>query len=321
MNELARQAFSADNPRVSVIIPCFNVSEYIADAVRSVMPDNQDFVSEIICVDNGSTDNTIDILEQLKKECSLVFITHEEKKGACAARNKGIKISSGECIQFLDADDVLKKSKISHQLEFSNQNNGANVAGGFVRLATTGTETNFIPDSNQWTGLFNTRFGVTSSLLLIRQDVLAAGAWDEEMQSSQEYDLMFRMMKSGARFVSQEEALTIVRDRPHGQISQVDPPPRWSRYLRLRADIMKFLDETGDAYFTSHQTEFKQAFFDLVRTVYPHAPEVALSFYVEVLKNDFNPVVSKVSGKNYIRLHKLLGFPIADRIKKLFSGH
>ena len=102
---------------VSVIIPCYNVENYINECVESVV--NQDYESvELICIDNASTDNTYQKLTELKSkygfklfQCTL--------PGANNARNLGIEKSSGLWIQFLDADDILYPSKITLQMVYS----------------------------------------------------------------------------------------------------------------------------------------------------------------------------------------------------------
>lgn len=106
---------SREGPKVSVIIPLFNQKQYIGEAIDSVL--NQTYPNiEIIVVNDGSTDNPS--LELKKFEKNIVLI-NQENKGLAAARNTGIRNSSGEYIQFLDADDFLHREKIKLQLEFS----------------------------------------------------------------------------------------------------------------------------------------------------------------------------------------------------------
>ena len=90
---------------ISVIIPCFNSEEYITRAIESIL--KQSYTNyEIILVNNNSTDNTYNILQEYaKKKAGLVNVFNEYKKGAPAARNKGLSEAKGEWIQFLDADD------------------------------------------------------------------------------------------------------------------------------------------------------------------------------------------------------------------------
>lgn len=93
--------------KISVIIPAYNVEEYIEECLISVM--NQSLKEiEIICIDDGSTDDTLRILNDLKKEDSRICIISQENKGLSSARNQGILKSKGRYILYLDSDDKLE---------------------------------------------------------------------------------------------------------------------------------------------------------------------------------------------------------------------
>ena len=93
--------------KISVIIPAYNVEKYIEECLRSVM--NQTLKEiEIICIDDGSTDDTLIILNNLKNEDSRICIISQANKGLSNARNQGILKSTGQYILYLDADDKLE---------------------------------------------------------------------------------------------------------------------------------------------------------------------------------------------------------------------
>lgn len=93
--------------KVSIIIPCYNQAQYLPDAIISAM--NQDYYcKEIVVVNDGSTDNTSEVARSFK-----VNLIEQENKGLAAARNTGIKASSGEWILPLDADDKIHPQFIS----------------------------------------------------------------------------------------------------------------------------------------------------------------------------------------------------------------
>lgn len=105
-----------NEPKVSVVIPSYNKSSYISDTVQSVI--NQDYPDiEIIVVDNGSTDGTIQVLAELESKFqNLKFIKNESNLGPSGARNVGILASTGEYVFFLDGDDVFFPTKIRTQV-------------------------------------------------------------------------------------------------------------------------------------------------------------------------------------------------------------
>ncbi len=102
-------------PLVSVIIPTFNHGPVIADAIKSCL--QQTFINiEIIIIDDGSTDNTKEILKPYTKIRSIKYY-YQENRGLSAARNKGLIKSRGKFIQFLDADDILLPNKLELQTD------------------------------------------------------------------------------------------------------------------------------------------------------------------------------------------------------------
>lgn len=108
-----------DNFKVSVIIPVYNCDEYIGTTLESVI--NQDFDSyEIIVIDDGSTDNSLEIINATLNDCEVPYkVVHQENGGVSVARNHGINISNGEYLVFVDADDYITENHLS---ELYNEN-------------------------------------------------------------------------------------------------------------------------------------------------------------------------------------------------------
>ncbi|MGP6088747.1 glycosyltransferase family A protein [Antarctobacter jejuensis] len=98
-------------PSVSIIIPCYNKRAYVAATIESALA--QTHRSEIIVVDDGSTDGSLD---EIKRFDGHVKWVTGPNRGGCAARNTGAEMASGEYLQFLDADDILPPDKIARQL-------------------------------------------------------------------------------------------------------------------------------------------------------------------------------------------------------------
>lgn len=97
-----------DKIKLSVIVPCYNSRDFIAECLHSILPYLSNTV-ELIIVNDGSTDNSSDIIEQTthKYKDKLITIIHQENAGLSAARNTGIEIAKGEYIAFLDSDDFF----------------------------------------------------------------------------------------------------------------------------------------------------------------------------------------------------------------------
>ena len=93
-------------PKISVIIPVYNVEKYLAECLISVV--NQTFKDiEIICVNDGSTDNSPEILEEFAQKDSRIKIINQENQGMSCARNAGLAVATGEYITFVDSDDYI----------------------------------------------------------------------------------------------------------------------------------------------------------------------------------------------------------------------
>lgn len=98
--------------KISVIIPVYNTGRYLEKSVRSVMAQTYGNL-EIICVNDGSTDNSQEILERLKKEDSRIVIVNKENGGLGDARNCGIRHSTAEWLAFVDSDDTIQPDTFS----------------------------------------------------------------------------------------------------------------------------------------------------------------------------------------------------------------
>lgn len=100
---------SASAPSASIIIPCYNSEGFIAQAIESALDQNYPNV-EVIVVDDGSTDGSLQVIERFKER---VCYATGPNRGPSAARNRGLQLANGEWIQFLDADDVLHPEKLT----------------------------------------------------------------------------------------------------------------------------------------------------------------------------------------------------------------
>lgn len=95
------------SPVVSVIIPCYNAEKNLSQCIDSIRAQTLEQI-EIICVDDGSSDSTLDILQNYQKRDSRIQVIQQKNAGAGAARNVGMEQASGEYLSFLDADDFFE---------------------------------------------------------------------------------------------------------------------------------------------------------------------------------------------------------------------
>lgn len=110
-----------DYGKVSVVMPCYNASDYIEEAINSVL--NQTYPDvELIIVDDCSTDDSVDKVKGFGDK-RIRLIENAQNSGAAVSRNKAIEAATGRWIAFLDADDVWDNSKLEKQLEYLMANN------------------------------------------------------------------------------------------------------------------------------------------------------------------------------------------------------
>ena len=103
MSDIAQ---NTNNPKISVIVPIYNVEKFLPRCLDSVLAQTfKDF--ELICVNDGSPDNCAAILEEYAKKDSRIKILTQDNQGLSMARNNGFKIASGEYVYFLDSDDFI----------------------------------------------------------------------------------------------------------------------------------------------------------------------------------------------------------------------
>ena len=125
------------NDLISIVIPVYNASKYIEETIKSI--ENQTYQNyEAIFIDDGSSDNSVEIIEKHKSQNSKIKIIKNSHQGVSKARNIGIKNAKGRFLTFLDSDDIWLESKLEKQIEFVKENDYAFVYCNFKYLSDDG---------------------------------------------------------------------------------------------------------------------------------------------------------------------------------------
>ena len=300
--------------KVAVVIPCHNVERHIEGALRSVFEQtHQDLDVQVI--DDGSTDGTCARLAALENTFPGRFRWRTgPRAGACAARNKGLALTTGEYVQFLDADDALMPGKIAGQVALVEATNGpALVVGGYRNIRVGGVTEDIVPDpESPWMGLIRTRLGTTSSGLWQRETLVRVRGWDEALRSSQDYDLSFRIMREGGRVVLDPRILSIIHKRGHGSIGRSDEVGNWERYIALRVAIRDHLRTTDPIGHASEIAEVDQYIFRAIRAMAVDDRPVAERLFARHVPPDFRPQAGEALSRSYAMVYKWLGFRAAE---------
>jgi len=178
-------------PLISVIIPAYNHGKYLMDAINSIRLQDYEAI-EIIVVDDGSTDNTEEVLKGV--EC--IKYIHQENRGLSAARNTGIKNSNGEFLVFLDADDWLLPGSIAFNLSHLLWNdNLAFVSGAHEKIYT---ETDEAVDvfsevtTNHYLQLLKGNYIGMHGTVMYSRWVFDFFQFDETLEACEDYDLYLK---------------------------------------------------------------------------------------------------------------------------------
>lgn len=189
--------------KISAVIPAYNSAEFIADAINSILKQTCP-IDEIIVVDDGSSDNTGQIVRSLPGN---IRYHKQNNRGPSAARNQGIKIAKGNWIAFLDADDQWTPDKIEKQLDTFNRYPELHLIAGDMseidnqgKLLTTSVlakhhllqrfqELQGQPIPNALAALIRKNFIPTGTVLVQRDTVLAAGLFNESIRFGEDLEL------------------------------------------------------------------------------------------------------------------------------------
>ena len=204
---------------VSTIIPVYNRPRMILQAVDSVLAQNYRPV-EIIIIDDGSTDNTPKVVDQIAAENSdIIRVIHKDNEGPGLAREAGRLAARGEFIQYLDSDDWLLPNKFSMQVKALIDHPESGIAYGISRLVDT--KGNIIKEPSKWTGhkfeylfpaLLMDRWWHTHTPLYRRSVSDAAGAWSR--RRPEDWDLEARMGAMNIKLIYCEKTVSCHRDHP-----------------------------------------------------------------------------------------------------------
>jgi glycosyltransferase involved in cell wall biosynthesis len=213
-------------PIVSVVIPAYNSSRFIADAVKSVL--DQTFSSfELIVVNDGSSD-TDELETAMLPYLPRLRYFSQENRGPSAARNLGIRNARGRYVAFLDSDDVWLPHHLADQIRHLENNEGLGlVYSNNSQVDEQGYTSNAfarVPQSLPVTreALLALRCVVnTSSVVVLREALVRVGLFDEEMRRCEDFDLWLRLASMGTEMTF-DRGVQVVHRRTRGLSSDQD---------------------------------------------------------------------------------------------------
>ncbi|MCB0768473.1 MAG: glycosyltransferase family 2 protein [Flavobacteriales bacterium] len=307
--------------RIAVVIPCFNVEHHVDVAVRSIMDQTYSEL-DVFAIDDGSTDGTKARLEDLERTYAGRFRwTSGPRRGACAARNLGLANTTGDYVQFLDADDAVLTDKLHRQVDLVRATGMPDlVVADFLNVYEDGREEKVIAkEGSPWMALVRTQLGTTSSNLFKRTALEAVNGWKEDQASSQDYELMFRMLKNGARVAWDPFVSSLVLKRSHGSISRTGLRDNWIRFIHLRRAMRDHMQRTDRNGYAAEIAAADQVIFMAIRVLARHDPKSGHQAFKENLPAGFVPDATSATTPLYSGCYRLIGFRATDLLARSFS--
>jgi glycosyltransferase involved in cell wall biosynthesis len=268
-------------PLVSILIPAYNAEEWIADTIKSALAQTWPY-KEIIIVDDGSKDRTAEVARRFASK--EVLVVSQQNQGASAARNHAMRLSQGEYIQWLDADDLLASDKIQRQLaahegDYRNRTLLSSSWGYFnyrtsrAQFVTSSLWQNLSPVEWLLRKMGENLHMQTATWLTSRALADAAGPWDTRLISDDDGEYFCRVMlvSEGTHFVP--ESRVFYRITPSNRWSFVGTSDKKKNALllsmKLHIQYLRSLEES-DRVHTACLT-YMRTWFD---NFYPERPDL-----------------------------------------------
>ncbi len=203
-------------PKVTIIMPCYNAGKYLAEAIQSILIQSYENI-ELLLMDDGSTDNSIEIMQQFSEsDRRISIIKNENNIGLIRTLNKGLEIASGEYIARMDSDDISEKHRIQilvDALETMPELSLVSTSNYYIN--SNGKLTHFYhakgihTQTLKFISFFSTP--VVHSCILARKSVLKESLYDIDYIHSEDYELFSRLLFQGHKFMNIDEPLYFIR--------------------------------------------------------------------------------------------------------------
>jgi glycosyltransferase involved in cell wall biosynthesis len=304
------------NPLVSILIPCFNAEQWIAQAIRSALEQTWP-VKEVIVVDDGSTDRSLEIIRQF--DGSIRWETGPNR-GGNVARNRLLELASGEWLQYLDADDYLLADKISDQMDFHAKYPKIDVVFSPVTIehwSKHNIHRELLPIADPhdlWMMFASWELPQTGAPIWRKQAILDVGGWKRDQPCCQEHELYLRLLIAGKRFAFCPKNGAVYRQWSTETLCKQDVTEVHRRRLELEQRLEDYLRE-NDKLTSDRLRAINQARFQMARVAWQYDVSVARKIMRQVreLDPEFSPAGIAAPGHYRFVFHSF-GFSAAERL-------
>lgn len=243
--------------QISVIIPSYNRATLIRQTIENLLNQTQSPL-EIIVVDDGSTDDSVQVIRSFG---SIVRLVEQKNQGPGAARNAGLRLATGEFIQFQDSDDLYSLNKLEAQAKLLEQTGADIVFGPWAHVFIHDRELKFqtcvlqqsLPPQKINLACWQLRGWSTvfQSLMFRRSFLAGIGGYKTDMRYGEDMELFFRILLQSPRVTFTPDTLTLYRVNSSNNLSedgalQHNRIVDWSRCLKRISDSLKKMYPDAD---------------------------------------------------------------------------
>ena len=292
-------------PKLSIIIPAYNAERYIKQCLDSILQNSKEslFKTEIIVINDGSTDNTLKILENYNQYKNIKIHT-TKNQGVSAARNLGISLAKGEWITFIDADDTVNSnfSKVVNLVENSKSSfiifSNYDIKTTDKKILTTHTLQSLMYLSGPWSKVYNRQFLIKHEILF-EKDILMGEDMLFNLEVIQNSDAI-ESYKIG--FYNYRQNNNSVTRRFNQKIIESDK----KFYEKLEKILIKQHDSQEDMVQLIQNEKSRAVLSLLTRISYSKNIDEAISFYKKIDVEYYSTHPSMFSGVKKIVVHLFL---------------
>ncbi len=298
-------------PAVSILIPSYNAARWVKQAVESALAQGPNI--EVIVVDDGSTDETPEILRTFRNRIRLEL---GKNRGAPAARNIALEMAKADWVQYLDADDYLLPGKVLTQLAAVKPETdilyGPETIEWHRNDKTHMTWSPLDPPHDPASLLALWKLPQTGGPLWRRSALNDVDGWREDQPCCQEHELYLRLLMKGKRFDYHNGSKGAVYRRfSDGTLSTRNPAKVRAERARIVARLEAWLREIN-ALTDQRQWSINQARFDMARVAWSEDRTEGRRHHRSIT-SPFLPN-GKSAQSHYTTVYRLLGFELAERI-------
>jgi glycosyltransferase involved in cell wall biosynthesis len=304
------------HPKVSILIPCYNAEQWIAQAIESAL--DQTYANkEVIVVDDGSTDRSLPIIQRFDQ---YIHWETQPNQGGNITRNRLLELSTGEWLQYLDADDYLLPEKVQKQVNFLSLFPDSDVIWSPGLVEYQEENSSYIQpgpihkETDLWVLLARWFLPQTGRVIWRKKALIDVGNWKVDQPCCQEHELYLRLLIAGKKFRYLCESDSVYRLWKKETVSRKEPQKTLQNRLQIEDRIEEYL-KAHKQLNRARSDAINQARFECARLLWNYDRDAAIKVISKIKLSSprFKPS-PKMVPTTYIFLYKILGFPLSERI-------